>query len=265
MYAYKMIQEITCIFVQLVRMKSLLITLSFIGLGLFKAYSQDTIRVMYYNILNYPNETPERVTHLRKIVHYAKPDVLVVNELLSETGSDLILSDALNTWGVSYYAGATFIDGPDTDNMLYYNTEKLGLKSQQQIPTGLRDISEYVLYYKSPGLGTDSDTIFLNAYSLHLKAGTGFFNQRKEEALVLKYHLNNFPGIENVLVGGDFNFYSGNESGSNAIRETGDLILHDPIDQIGDWSNNAFYAGIHTQSTRTSPLTDGSGGGMDDL
>jgi len=226
--------------------------------------AQDTIRVMYYNLLNFPSTSPERIVYLRKIMAYAKPDVLVVNELLDADGSDLILNEALNVGGVTHFEAATYVDGPDTDNMLYYNADLLGLRSQLQIPTGLRDISKYDLYYKSPGLVEDSDTVILHIFSLHLKAGSGYFNQRKEEAIIFKYHLNTMSNRENIIAGGDFNFYSGNESGHLAMRETGSIELYDPINSIGDWNNNASYAYLHTQSTRESPLGDGAGGGMDD-
>lgn len=227
-------------------------------------FGQDTIRVMYYNLLNFPDVSPERAIELRKIVGYAQPDVLVVNELLSATGANLILNDALNVWGMSDYAAAEYVNGPDTDNMLFYNSTKLGLISQEQLATGLRDISEYRLFYKSPSLSALSDTVFMTVYSVHLKAGSGFFNQRKEEVLVLKYHLNGLNNPENIVVGGDFNFYSGNESGCLALRETGNIDLFDPITSIGDWSGNFSYRNIHTQSTRTAPLGDGAGGGLDD-
>lgn len=226
--------------------------------------AQDTLRIMYYNLLNFPDVSPERVVYLRKIIAYTQPDILVVNELLTGTGAELILNEALNVGGVSHYEAASYVDGPDTDNMLYYNSEVVGLRSQLQIPTGLRDISEYELFYKSPGLSASSDTIILHVYSLHLKAGSGYFNQRKEEAIVFKYHLNNLENPENIIAGGDFNFYSGNESGHLAMRETGHVELFDPINSIGDWNNNGTYAYLHTQSTRESPLADGAGGGMDD-
>lgn len=238
-----------------------------IGLFLFalsNAVGQDTIRVMYYNLLNFPSVSPERVTYLRKIIAYSQPDILVVNELLSAEGSDLILNEALNVGGVTHFEAATYVDGPDTDNMLYYNAELLGLRSQLQIPTGLRDISEYELFYKSPGLSASADTVIFHVYSLHLKAGSGYFNQRKEEAILFKYHLNTLSNAENIIAGGDFNFYSGNESGHLAMRETGSIDLFDPINSIGDWNNNAAYAYLHTQSTRETPLADGAGGGMDD-
>lgn len=239
----------------------------FVGLvcfGTFKAAAQDTISVMYYNLLKFPEEIPGRIADLRKIMSYSKPDILVVNELTSEAGANLILSEALNVYGVDHYEAAAYEDGPNTDNMLYYNAEKLGLLSHFQVPTGLRDISGYKLYYKHPDLSTESDTIYLHVYGMHLKAGSGYFDQRKDEALVLKYHLNDIGIPENIIAGGDFNFYSGNESGCAAMLEGADVPLNDPIDEIGNWNNNSFYADIHTQSTRTSSFGTGAGGGMDD-
>lgn len=245
-------------------MKNRIVFLLALLFGTFPVNGQDTIRVMYYNLLNFPGESPDRVVELRQIVGYAQPDVLVVCELQSEEGADLILNEALNVFGADNYTAAEYVNGPTTDNMLFYNSDLLGLESQEEIPTDLRDINEYRLYYKSPGLNADSDTVYLNFYGAHLKAGSGFFNQRKEEALTLKFRLNSISNTENVFVGGDFNFYSGNESGCLALRESGDVDLFDPIESIGDWSGNFTYASIHTQSTRTSPLSDGAGGGMDD-
>ena len=227
-------------------------------------WGQENLTIMYYNILNYPDSSPDRCDTLRKIVQYVKPDLLVVNELHTEAGADLILTKSLNQFGITSYQRAAFIDGNDTDNMLFYNSDKVGLQSQTQIETTLRDISEYIVYYKSPGLGPLSDTIYLNVYSAHLKAGAGDFAQRAEECQVLKYHLNTRTNIENAIVGGDFNFYSGHESGCLILRETGAVKLYDPLDEIGDWSGNFSYADLHTQSTRTSSFGSGSGGGMDD-
>lgn len=234
----------------------------FFGLGV--TFAQDSVRVMYYNLLRYPDSSPERSDTLRKVLQYANPDVLVVNELLTETGAELILTESLNQFGTSSYLRADFIDGDDTDNMLFYNSEKLGLVSQQQIETALRDFSEYILYYKSPGLDEQSDTVYLCFYSAHLKAGAGDFAQRADEAQILKNHLNTRRNLENVIVGGDFNFYSGNEEGCFILRTSGAVELNDPIDEIGDWSSNSSYSDIHTQSTRTSSFGDGAGGGMDD-
>ncbi|NOQ71231.1 MAG: hypothetical protein GQ574_04485 [Crocinitomix sp.] len=245
-------------------MLRLILGIGFVFCLMGATFAQDTIRVMYYNLLNFPDDSPERIEDLRQIMGYAQPDILVVCELQSSEGADLILNEALNVWGEDKFEAAEYVDGPYTDNMLFYNSDLLGFIGQEEIPTDLRDINEYQLYYKNPGLGASSDTIYLNLYGVHLKAGSGFFNRRKEQAIVLKYYLNTLSNAENIFVGGDFNFYSGNESGCLAIRETGDVDLFDPISSIGDWNNNGAYANIHTQSTRTAPLADGAGGGMDD-
>ena len=227
-------------------------------------FSQDSLSIMYYNLLKFPAELPERIIDLRQVLGYAQPDILVVNELTSSSGATVILNEGLNVFGEDRYAAATYYDGTDTDNMLFYNQDKLGLVSQEEIPTGLREISAYQLYYKHPELGPLADTIYLHVFGMHLKAGAGYFDQRKAEALTLKYYLNDQGTPENIIAGGDFNFYSGFESGCQAMLDGAGVNLYDPIDQIGNWSNNDGYADIHTQSTRTASFGGGAGGGMDD-
>ena len=57
----------------------LIVIIWFIPVG--KLLAQDTLRVMYYNILNYPGSTPERVSHFRIVNMYVGPDILLVNML----------------------------------------------------------------------------------------------------------------------------------------------------------------------------------------
>lgn len=220
---------------------------------------------MFYNLLNFPSTGMNRTDDYRTFLAYSKPDVFVVNELDSELGADLILNSSLNTNGVSHYQRAAFVDGYDTDNGLFYNSDKLGLVSQLQLGTVLRDISVYRLYYKAPNLTAQTDTIYFWFFSCHLKAGSTDFEQRNLEAQQVKFYLNDIVGqAENIFVGGDFNFYSGFESGSLTLQNSGSIPLVDPEDIIGNWSNNSAYADWHTQSTRTNSVGGGSGGGMDD-
>lgn len=227
-------------------------------------YAQDQVNIMYYNILNYPSTSPLRHDTLRKIVQYVKPDLFLVNELQSNQGANLILTNSLNQFGINYYQKAAFINGPDTDNMLFYNSTKFGLVSQKKIATVLRDINEYVLYYKDPTINALSDTIYFYMYSLHLKAGSSEEAQRNIECTTLRNYLNDKPNIENIFVGGDFNFYTSTEPGFTTIKTSSTLPLIDPIYASGNWHNNSAYAYLHTQSTRTADLGDGSWGGMDD-
>lgn len=225
--------------------------------------AQDTLTIMTYNLLKFPDATPERVDSMRITFQYTLPDILIVNELESAAGADLILNNALNQYGITYYNRATFYDGPDTDNMLFYNSNILGLAEQTQLTTTLRDISEYKLYYKAPGLNASSDTIYLDVFSVHLKAGVSDFSERADQCQTLKYYLNTFSMPENVIVGGDFNFYSGHESGSLIMRETG-IPMQDPADAIGNWSGDPAYSLYHSQSSRISSFGGGVGGGLDD-
>ncbi|HCQ28768.1 MAG TPA: hypothetical protein DIU39_00680 [Flavobacteriales bacterium] len=248
-------------------MRKLFSALLFLGFFQF-TQAQDTISIMNYNILNFPLTSSTKADTLKYIVQYKQPDILMVTELTSLYGSNLIMSNALNVDGVNYYAAANFIDGPDTDNNLYYNSNKFGLKSQEQIATDLRDISEYVLYYKSADLGVNADTIFLYCYMVHLKASSGTTNEQKrqQEAQAMMNHISSVhPEAENIIIGGDFNFYASSEPAYYTITSGTSVTMYDPINRPGNWHNNSSFADIHTQSSRTSLLSDGgNNGGMDD-
>ncbi len=247
-----------------------LITLLFI-LFTFLLKGQDTLTILSYNILNYPLSNATKADTLKAIIKHTKPDVFMITELTSSSGVTTILNNALNVDGVTYYAAANYVNGPDTDNMLFYNSQKFGLKSQYEIPTVLRNISEYVLYYKSSDIATTLDTAFLHCYMAHLKASNTSADsiQRNQEAVTFKNYLDskNQP-IENIFFGGDFNLYTSQEAAYNTILNGGSVSLIDPIntlDTLQEWGNNASFQTMHTQSTRAGLLSDGgSYGGMDD-
>jgi hypothetical protein len=223
----------------------------------------DTATVMYYNILNFPGTTPERIVNFRTINQYVKPDILLVNELLSDVGAVLLLEEGLNVFGESKYQKAVFIDGPDTDNMLFYNSEMFTLYSQDTIQTALRLIKEYVLYYNnSPGI---TDTVFFYLYSAHLKAGNTSTDRNKRLAEVMRFkeHVNSMPNIENLIIGGDFNLYSSTETAYSTLLNEGLYPLNDVLG-AGNWHDDPVFAPIHTQSTRTAQFGGGATGGLDD-
>ena len=227
-------------------------------------FAQDTLSVMYYNVLNYPGSTPERVQYFRTITSFTQPDVLLITELISEEGALLLLNDGLNTGGVTSYSKALFTNGDDTENMLFYNTNKLSLYSQDTIDTDLRFINEYVLYYHGGGpLG--EDTTFLFFYSAHLKSSTGTDNQlkRMEEVMMFKQHLQAKTQLMNVFFGGDLNLYTSSEPAYDSLVMAGPLPLIDPL-PAGSWHDSEVFAPYHTQSTRTAQFGGGATGGIDD-
>lgn len=224
--------------------------------------AQDTVSIMYYNVLNYPGSTPERVNYFRTISQYTLPDVLLITEILNEDGANDLLNLGLNSGETNFYQSAQFMDGPDTDNMLYFNSEKFGLKEQNVIPTALRDINEYVLF-KKPISGPDS--IFVHFFIAHLKASTGSSNEQKRllEVMQLGQYLEDNGIDENYIFGGDLNFYDSDEPAYQYIISDTGLSMVDPL-PAGDWHDDAAFADIHTQSTRTAQFGGGASGGCDD-
>jgi hypothetical protein len=122
------------------------------------------------------------------------------------------------------------------------------------------------LYYKSDDLAK-GDTIFVTCIVTHLKAGSGSSEAatRAQAALQIMSHIDKYNVDDNILFMGDFNVYtSAEEAFRSFITPTPSGVqIFDPIDAVGSWNNNSYYAPYHTQSTHTSGDCH-SGGGMDD-
>jgi len=227
---------------------------------LFAQY--DTLRVMTYNTLDFPMSSAGREVHFSTVNQYVKADVILVNELSNATGANLLLN-ALNDNGITYYNKANFVYGSNLNNLLYYNSEKLGYHSQYEISTAVRDINEYVLYYKSDDLASTNDTIFFYFYVAHLKASEGYEDDRLAEVNLFLARLNSISNAENVFFCGDMNVYTSSEPAYQAVINNTPYSFNDPL-TAGSWHNNSSYSLIHTQSTRLVDFGGGSIGGMDD-
>ena len=239
----------------------------FFAISLTCFFAQDSLKITFYNLLNFPSSQQDRADTLKKILDFIQPDIFVVNELTSFNGGAIIKNNVLNSGSSNDFKSALYFNGPDTDNLLFYNQNKFELYSQHQIPTQLRDISEYVLYYNNQ-LGIVNDTSFIYIYSIHLKAGSSSSNEelRRQEAETFKQFLVNNNRYERLIIGGDFNFYYHTEPACQEILYGQGLDLIDPINEMGNWHNNSSYNNVHTQSTRSSTggYAGGAYGGMDD-
>jgi hypothetical protein len=214
---------------------------------------------MSYNLLNYPGSTSsERNPHFRTVIASTNPDILVVQEITSQAGINGFLNNVLNVASSGFAAG-TFIDGPDTDNGIFYKPASFTFLANNVIATDLRNINEFVLTENTTG-----DT--LRIYSVHLKASTGTTNQqqRLDEVEALRNVTDNLPVNSNFLVCGDFNIYGSTEPAYQKLKEqqTSGYFV-DILDLPGTW-NNSSYASYHTQSTRVRQFGGGATGGMDD-
>ena len=226
------------------------------------------LRIVTYNVLNYSSG---RVSYFQPVINGMEPDLLVVQEILSQSAVDYFLDYVLNgAGGPGGFAAATFYNGPDTDNALFYRTDKLTFdpgdpNSFIRLTTALRDINRWKL--TPVGYG-DGASFYI--YSMHLKASTGSDNEakREAEATIVRNDANALPAGTHFIYGGDFNCRSSSEDAYDE-QLTGHLANDngrgfDPIETPGPnappitWHLNYGLRIIMSQSPR------GDFGGMDD-
>ena len=220
-------------------------------------YNYSRLRVCTYNIWNFDSDSNDRILTFQKILGELCADILTVQELSSTMGAELFYDEIISQVDPQYLASPISYH-PWFFNMLYYKTP-LNLVSASTISTDVRFIHEFIL-------SIENDTFTI--YSVHLKAGQGFDEninvdneqERYDEIQRLYQNVNNqYP----YMVMGDFNIYTSNEPTFQFLLN--EMSLIDPINQIGDWNNNANYKSIHTQSTRSTSIGYyDAGGGLDD-
>jgi len=255
-------------------------SLSFLG--------QTSIKTMFYNVLNYDSnlESRTRTQHLKTILDTVAPDLFMVCELKNEVASNYLFQNAILPHNSNFTkAPFQFSKSPATGllQMVYYNETKLILENAAIIPTNVRDINHYTFILNT--INKETNPIKIEVFVTHLKASRGASNRRERLFSIESFinELEKLPVNSNIIFAGDFNFYTSNEEGFlTLIDESNYINIVDPInrlclpfpddgrDYFGDdydatyfWNNSSF-ADVHSQSTRTSPLDDGSGGGMDD-
>lgn len=242
-------------------------------------YSQDTIKVMTYNLLNYGfytnycttsnNNVSNKNEYLKTIIDYTLPDILGVVEIApDDTYIDGFKNNVLNQNGRNYYAKTpkSNYSGSSIINMLYYDSRKLTLSFWASLATTYRDINIYTFYFENDAL-QNGDTVYLTCIVMHLKAGNTDTDasERTAMAQTLMNFLNNFNENTNYLVMGDFNLYSSSEGAYQQLTNhpNANIRFYDFINKYGDWSNDAYFAPYHTQSTHTNSNCF-IGGGLDD-
>lgn len=220
----------------------------------------DTCRFLTYNTLKFDNSGSDREVHFRTILTSVHPDILVTQELM-DTGGAARFRDSVVLTVDTNYAMASFIDGYDSDNGLFYRKDKYHFISLAIIPTELRNIARFQMQHIASG-------VEFYVYSVHLKASSGGENaaQRKREVDSLRKNTLTLAEDALYLVCGDFNMYGDYEEGYAALLEdTQPGFFIDVLqDSLTSTWNNASNARFHTQSTRLDAFGGGSTGGLDD-
>jgi endonuclease/exonuclease/phosphatase family metal-dependent hydrolase len=255
-------------------MRLIISSLIFLSLS---AFSQDTIRLMHYNLLMYGNNfggcnssnnnVNDKNEYLKTIIDYIQPDIVAVCELdNSSYYHDLILNEVFNINGTDHFKRANVpnLSYGYTVNQVFYNSNLFTLESNSAVETDVRDIDIFRFTYNN---SNNPEPIELSCIAAHLKAGNSGSDEqeRAEETTALMNYLNNTSAEGNYIFSGDFNFYTAAEQGYTnlLVHPNQDIRFYDPIDSPGEWNNNPAFADIHTQSTHTNgdcPST----GGMDD-
>lgn len=253
--------------------KRVVITLITVCLFANALFSQENIKMMFYNVLNYPLQEPaSRIQDLGVIIDDYRPDVFMICELNNEEGANNILNvmQAIN----ADYKRAVFQlntsddnlgDQNDLQNMLYYDSSKFILENQFIVTTTYRDFNHYVLKLKTANI--DIDPKYLDVFITHLKSSSGTANQQLRLEMVNDFvaYLETLPSNSNVVFGGDLNLYTSSEPAfQELIDATNNITFVDPAERVGSWSNNTNYLDVFTQSTRTASGLGGATGGFDD-
>ncbi|MDP6669911.1 MAG: endonuclease/exonuclease/phosphatase family protein [Candidatus Krumholzibacteria bacterium] len=221
--------------------------------------SAEELRLLDWNILNYPGAGSDRETHLSTVIGELEPDLLVVQELQNINGYQQFLSAVLEQVHPGQWGEAPFHNSYNSDRGLYIREECATVIDSGWLDTDLRDIEWWDLE------ATSSGDIF-RLYTLHLKASQGSTNEnrRHDECLVLRNQLDTLPEDMPFIVAGDFNIYHSSEPAYQLLLSSGPGQLLDPIDSPGNWHDNPSFASIHTQCPRKEQFGGGSYGGMDD-
>lgn len=230
----------------------------------------------HYNLLHYNNYTSyctagnnnleTKNNSLRTILVYNQPDIFTVNEMHCSAATADMLLDIVDEELPEVYERAEMSCTSYISNMLFYNSDKFGMAAQDVVYTNVREIDIYKLYYKPEGISIIEDTVFLHCIVAHLKSGNTATNaaERTDEVQRLLVRLEENYTQGNFVFAGDYNVYSSSEEAfKHLIDPESSFRFYDPVNMIGSWHNNEYFAPVHTQSTHTSGGC-ASSGGMDD-
>lgn len=249
-----------------IRPRSLAAHAAFCALMACPAVAQ--LRVVAWNISNYAGGRTAAIHDSVYGVFEGRsmaPDVFVLQEFLSQGAVDQFVA-ALNSAPGSPgdWAGAAFVNGPDTDSAFAYRTGTVQLVDAVVVATGgvspnfPRNIMRYDI--RPVGYGGAEATIAM--YSVHMKSGSGSSDQQRRllEAQTIRADAEQLPDGWSFLVGGDFNIQSSSQAAYQELigwqfDNTGRFF--DPISTPGSWNNNGSFRFVHTQD----PI---GAGGMDD-
>ncbi len=230
------------------------------------AQPASALRVVTYNILNWPGlDWPGRYLYFQTVMDSLDADVIIVQEIQSQTGTNQFLNYCLNASVPGEYSADLFINGPDTDNAIFYKNSVVDTVTHVTIMTDVRWTMEYTVTLN----GYDSSEAQFKILSTHLKAGSSSSDiaTREDQCEEIRAHMNGYPTGTHFILGGDFNMYTSSEAGYQDLvgsQADNDGRCFDPVNKPGYWHDSYTFRRLHTQAPGVSPPSGFTGGGMDD-
>jgi len=240
--------------------------LAMLAVMLMAAPPAQAIRVVTYNILNWPSfDIAGRYDDHQLLMDELDPDIIIVQEIESQNGVNNYLTYCLNATVPGKYGAALFVNGPDTDNAIFYKNSVVDTVTSETIYTDVRWTMDYTVQLE----GYTGDAGRLHILSTHLKAGSSSSDEdtREDQCIDIRAHMNDYPAGTNFIFGGDLNVYSSSDAGYQVLlasQADNDGRCFDPINQPGTWHDSYTFRHIHTQSPRETSVSSYTGGGMDD-
>jgi hypothetical protein len=247
-------------------------------LTLAGASASAQLRIAAWNISNYSGG---RDADLKTAIYGSfqgrsmSPDVIMSQEFLSDAAATSFLT-ILNTAPGSPgdWSRFTFVNGPDTDNAVFFRTSKL----QPVVPAGVGDPDGFpdpilivpggntsgaprdVRRYDLRLVGYNAPSAVVALYPVHMKAGDSSTDQsrRLDEATKIRVNITTLPAGWQYIIAGDFNIQSSNQAAYQhmiGLPALGRVL--DPISTPGSWNNNGAFRFVHTQDPAGA-------GGVDD-
>jgi hypothetical protein len=251
--------------------------------GILAGTPAHALKVATWNLLDYDDSTvPSIITprqqYFRTVMAAMDPDVMIVQELLSQAAADSFLLNVLNVVEPGQWTrGPYIVSTPTTQSCAFYKPAKVNVTNSVSVAYG-GPRNELVCIVKPLGYLTNPG--WFRLYSFHLKASSvpSDSTTRRIECNNLRNALNSLTSQgPNFIVGGDTNFYSGLEPGYIGLTQSiggvngnygrcYDVLGTQMANQI--WNSNSIFAAYDTQCPclgcpNIPPLTY-SGGGMDD-
>jgi endonuclease/exonuclease/phosphatase family metal-dependent hydrolase len=220
------------------------------------------VKIVTYNLLNYSSG---RQSEFKAILFELQPDILVVQEIINQSGANYFLANVLNAAdGPGGYSMAPFHFGASLNNACYYRSNVATFVAHTWLNTSPRDTDRW--QFRVAGYASPQAEFYV--YSMHLHSSSS--SSRSTQTAAVRANGNALPSGSNFVYAGDFNIDSSSEASyQNLIGSQADNDGRgfDPINTPGGWHNSFSYRFTHTQSTHADNPGQGPGaatGGLDD-